>query len=84
MHADNRSSITINVRQGTGTYAAKAPGHKATASCTTGARQAAESLASKLGLAPGILQEQTLDGLDYGCARFIHPGDLAVNEIGKQ
>ena len=49
MHADNRSPITINVRQGTGTYAAKAPGHKATASCTTGARQAAESLAKKLG-----------------------------------
>lgn len=83
MHADNRSPITINVRQGTGTYAAKAPGHKATASCTTGARQAAESLAKKLGLAPGLLQEQINQGIGYGCSRFTHPGELATNTSDK-
>ncbi len=72
-------SITINVRQNTGTYVAKALGLKPTASCTTGPRQAAESLAKKLGLAPGLLQEQPSAGLGYGCSRFAHPGELATN-----
>ncbi|ENQ6410915.1 hypothetical protein L5T15_000958 [Pseudomonas aeruginosa] len=71
--------ITINVRQTTGTYVAKAPGLKPTASCTTGPRQAAESLAKKLGLVPGLLQEQLNAGLGYGCSRFAHPGELATN-----
>lgn len=75
MHAD--STITINVRQTTGTYAAKAQGHKHTATCTTGPRQAAESLARKLGLAPSLLQEQSNEGLGYGCSCFTHPGDPA-------
>lgn len=79
MHADNSSPITINVRQSTGTYIAKASGHKPTASCTTGPAQAAESLARKLGLALGMLQEQPRDGLSNGSSRFTHPGELATN-----
>ncbi|MCL8304598.1 hypothetical protein [Pseudomonas putida] len=75
--------VTINVRQTTGTYVAKAPGLKPTASCTTGPRQAAESLAKKLGLAPGLIQEQPSDGLGYGCSRFTHSGDLATNTSNK-
>lgn len=76
-------SITINVRQNTGTYIAKASGHKPTASCTTGPAQAAESLAKKLGLAPGMLQEQSREGLGYGCSRFTHCGELATNTSDK-
>ena len=76
-------SITINVRQNTGTYIAKASGHKPTASCTTGPAQAAEALAKKLGLAPGMLQEQSREGLGYGCSRFIHCGELATNTSDK-
>lgn len=76
-------SITINVRQKTGTYIAKASGHKPTASCTAGPAQAAESLAKKLGLAAGLLQEQPRDGLGYGCTRFAHPGELATNTSDK-
>lgn len=83
MRADSNQSITINVRQSTGTYIAKASGHKPTASCTTGAGQAAESLSRKLGLAPGLLQEQPRDGLGYGCSRFTHPGELATNTSDK-
>lgn len=71
--------VTINIRQNTGTYIAKAQGHKPTASCSVGPRQAAESLANKIGLAPGMLQEQSRDGLGYGCSRFTHPGYLATN-----
>ena len=76
-------SIAIKVRQSTGTYIAKASGHKPTASCTTGATQAAENLAKKLGLAPGLLQEQPSEGLDYGCSRFTHTGKLATNNSNK-
>ncbi|MDD0985306.1 MULTISPECIES: hypothetical protein [Pseudomonas] len=79
MQTDNTSPITISVRQSTGTYIAKANGHKATASCTTGPIQAAESLARKIGLAPSMIQEQQRDGLGYGCSRFTHPGELATN-----
>lgn len=75
--------ITINVRQSTGTYFAKANGHKATASCTTGPIQAAESLARKIGLAPNMIQEQQRDGLVYGYSRFTHPGELATNISDK-
>lgn len=83
MHTDNTSPITINVRQSTGTYIAKACGHKPTASCTTGPAQAAESLARKLGLALGMLLEQPSDGLSHGCSRFTHPGELATNTSDK-
>ncbi|WJR28878.1 hypothetical protein [Pseudomonas mosselii] len=83
MQTDNTSPITINVRQNTGTYIAKVPGLKPTASCSTGPRQAAESLAQKLGLAPGLIQEQPSDGLGYGCSRFIHPGEQATNTSDK-
>lgn len=75
--------ITINVRQTTGTYVAKATALKPTASCTTGPRQAAEALVRKLGLAPGLIQEQPKAGLGYGCSRFSHPGELATNTSDK-
>lgn len=81
MHVE--STITISVRQSTGSYIARASGHKPTASCTTGAIQAAESLAKKLGLAPGLLQEQSSEGLGYGCSRFNHSGELATNTSDK-
>lgn len=77
------AEVMINVRQSTGTYIAKASGHKPTASCTAGAAQAAESLAKKLGLAPGMIQEQSREGLDYGCSRFTHPGTLAAKPIDQ-
>ncbi|MGY2155868.1 hypothetical protein [Pseudomonas tolaasii] len=83
MQTDNTSSITINVRQRTGTYIAKTNGHKPTASCTTGPIQAAESLVRKIGLAPGMLQEQLIAGLGYGCSRFTHTGELATNTSDK-
>lgn len=69
--------ITINVRQSTGTYIARARGYKPTASCTSGAAQAAGALARKLGLAPDLLQEHPRKGLDYGCSRFTHCGRKA-------
>lgn len=79
MHADNSQAITINVRQSTGTYIAKASGHKPSASCTTGPNHAAEALVNKLGMAPGLLQEQSKEGLPYGSSRFTHPGTKAPN-----
>lgn len=66
--------VTINVRQSTGTYIAKAKGCKLSASCTSGPAQAAEALVHKLGLSPDLLQETTSQDLDYGCSRFQHPG----------
>jgi hypothetical protein len=66
--------VTINVRQSTGTYIAKAKRCKLSASCTAGPAQAAEALAHKLGLAPGLLQEAPSRDLGYGCSRFEHPG----------
>ncbi|WP_454838679.1 hypothetical protein [Pseudomonas hormoni] len=83
MQTDNTSLITINVRQSTGTYIAKANGHKPTASCTSGPIHAAESLARKIGLAPGMLQDQQREGLGYGCSLFTHPGELATNTSDK-
>lgn len=77
------STITINVRQSNGTYIAKASGHKPSASCTAGADHAAEALAKKLGMAPGLLQEQSREGLPYGSSRFTHPGELATNTSDK-
>lgn len=74
-----REMITIDVRQGLGTYQARAKGVKTTASCTTGPLQAAEALARKLGLAPQLIQEGQREGLDQGCSRYEHPGDLATN-----
>ncbi len=66
--------VIINVRQGLGTYIAKAKGHTLNASCTAGPAQAAEALAHKLGLAPSLLQKVVGDDLAYGCSRFEHPG----------
>lgn len=48
--------MIITVRFTSNTYLAKAKGHKASASCTAGPRQAAEALARKLGLDPSQLQ----------------------------
>mgnify|MGYP001585584558 FL=1 len=72
-------SIMITVRQNTGTYIAKAKGFKPSASCSAGPRQAAEALATKLGLSSGLLQEQRCDGLEYGRSRFVHPGSITSN-----
>jgi hypothetical protein len=83
MHAKNSQIITINVRQSTGTYIAKASGHKQSASCTSGPAQAAEALLNKLGLAPGLVQEQPREGLAYGVSRFTHPGALTTNTSDK-
>lgn len=75
--------ITIYVRQSTGTYIAKASGHKPSASCTAGPSHAAEALIKKLGLVPGMVQEQSNQGLAYGCSRFTHPGEQATNTSDK-
>jgi len=75
--------VIINVREYTGTYIAKAAGLKPTASCTAGPRHAAEPLVKKLGLAPGLIQEQSREGLAYGCSRFAHPGELTTNISDK-
>lgn len=83
MQVNTTTPITINVRQSTGTYLAKAKGHKPSASCSTGPAQAAEALVRKLWLAPGVLQEGDREGLAYGCYRFEHPGELATNNSGK-
>lgn len=77
MHADNSQAITINVRQSTGTYIAKASGHKPSASCTSGPAHAAEALVIKLGMAAGMLEEHPNVGLAYGVSRFTHPGTPA-------
>lgn len=79
MHADNSQSITIYVRQSTGTYIAKSSDHKPSASCTAGPAHAAEALIKKLGLAPRMLQEESYEGLAYGVSRFTHPGTKAPN-----
>ncbi|MDH0894657.1 MULTISPECIES: hypothetical protein [unclassified Pseudomonas] len=83
MHAEKTTPITINVRQNSFTYIAKAKGFKPSASCTAGARQAAEALARKLGLAPGVLQEQQDADLAYGCSRFVHPGEQQQSAGGE-
>lgn len=67
------AEYTIIVRQSTGTYIAKALGHKPSASCTAGAKQAAEALVGKLGLPPCELQEKK-STLPYGYSCFFHPG----------
>ncbi len=46
------NTLTISVRFSTGTYVARAKGHKQTASCTENACRAAERLTEKLGMAP--------------------------------
>jgi len=79
MHADNSQVITIYVRQSTGTYIAKSSDHKPSASNTAGPANAAEALIKKLGLAPGMLQEESYEGLAYGVSRFTHPGTKAPN-----
>ncbi|MBX6032252.1 hypothetical protein ISE67_16245 [Pseudomonas aeruginosa] len=49
---------TITVRSSTGTYVARALGHKTTASCTHSPRIAAERLAEKLGVPRVALELQ--------------------------
>lgn len=68
------AELIINVRQGNGTYIARAKGFKQSASCTAGAAQAAQALLCKLNLKTNLLQEQPNTGLGYGCSLFTHPG----------
>ncbi|HBN9702552.1 TPA: hypothetical protein L3939_003755 [Pseudomonas aeruginosa] len=49
-------TLTISVRFSTGTYVARAKGHKQTASCTENAYRAAERLTEKLGMDPKALE----------------------------
>ncbi len=68
--------VEIVARLTTGTYVARAKGHKVTASCAEGPRAAARAVARKLGLDPESLQEQT-DLFAAGLTVFIHPGVVA-------
>ncbi len=63
------------------TYMATVRGEKHTASCTIDARHAAEALARKLSLAPGLLQEQPDLLNPRERTTFTHPGDL-LEEAG--
>lgn len=65
------NATTITVRYTSNTYLARAKGHKGTTSCTIDARQAAETMARKLGLDPLLLQ---LDTSSNGSSVFSHPG----------
>jgi hypothetical protein len=68
----------IRCRYTTGTYVASVKGQKKTASNTISARQAAEAMATKLGLDPTHLVEQQLDLIDNkGAVIFSHPGEPA-------
>lgn len=68
--------VEIRVRYSTGTYTARAKGHKQTASCTISARDAAEALARKLGLDPTAMRYTTdLGGKHFDTHVFDHPGE---------
>lgn len=67
--------VEIRCRYATGTYVATVKGEKRTASNTISARHAADAMATKLGLDPAHLVEQTRDLLDpKGRITFTHPG----------
>lgn len=68
--------VEIRCRYTTGTYVATVKGQKKTASNTISARQAADAMATKLGLDPAHLVEQTRDLIDNkGAVIFSHPGE---------
>lgn len=70
--------VEIRCRYTTGTYVATVKGQKKTASNTISARQAANAMATKLGLNPAQLVEQTRDLIDNkGAVIFSHPGEPA-------
>ncbi|MNG29244.1 hypothetical protein D3C84_1146400 [compost metagenome] len=69
--------VEIITRSTMGTYTARAKGYKGSASRSDGARQAAESLARKLELGDGVLQEVPSSDLGYGYQRFLHEADSA-------
>ena len=70
--------VEIRCRYTTGTYVATVKGQKKTASNTISARQAANAMATKLGLDPAHLVEQTRDLIDdTGAVIFSHPGEPA-------
>ena len=74
----------IRCRYTTGTYVATVKGQKKTASNTISARQAAEAMATKLGLDPAHLVEQQRDLIDpKDRVVFIHPGEPATNTSDK-
>lgn len=68
-------AVEIRTRYATGTYVATVKGEKRTASNTISARQAAEAMATKLGLDPLHLVEQQRDLIDQkDRVIFLHPG----------
>ncbi|HEJ6164827.1 TPA: hypothetical protein SL829_002156 [Pseudomonas aeruginosa] len=70
--------VEIRCRYTTGTYVATAKGHKGTTSNTISARQAAEAMVRKLGLAPELLVEKERDLIDpRERTTFTHPGEPA-------
>lgn len=70
--------VEIRCRYTTGTYVATVKGQKKTASNTISARQAANAMATKLGLDHAQLVEQTRDLIDNkGAVIFSHPGQPA-------
>lgn len=72
--------VDIRCRYATGTYVATVKGQKKTASNTISARQAAEALATKLGLEPSLMVEQQPDLLDpRKVVVFQHPGCVAMS-----
>lgn len=67
--------VEIRTRYTTGTYVATVKGEKRTSSNTISARQAAEGMATKLGLDPALLVEQQRDLIDQkDRVVFVHPG----------
>lgn len=73
-------SVEIIVRANNGTYTARAIGHKATASRSEGARQAAMALLLKLNLSAGQLQEQPATDLPYRQQRFCFVSNSEMTE----
>ncbi len=77
-------AVEIRCRYTTGTYVATVKGQKKTASNTISARQAAEAMATKLGLNPHLLVERQRDLIDpKELVIFSHPVDAGDRRLSK-
>lgn len=77
-------AVEIRCRYTTGTYVATVKGQKKTASNTISARQAAEAMATKLGLNPHLLVEHQRDLIDpKELVIFSHPVDAGDRRQSK-
>lgn len=77
-------AVEIRCRYTTGTYVATVKGQKKTASNTISARQAAEAMATKLGLNPHLLVERHRDLIDpKELVIFSHPVDAGDRRLSK-